>query len=374
MNKLLAFIERFKLTTKLIVGLSSGIVVALIVGINGLNTMQKMETEVERMYDLDLHGISYIKDANLNLVYVGRALRQALIAQDETTRSAALATIKRSREKLIADLTEGRKRIFRAEGIAIYDEFQRDLTKALEVIEHAVTLIEKEGMMSSQAAKYITSPEFTAIIAKADGGLHQLTDQKEKGAEQTIQRLREEAASTRNQAVALLILGFVLSVLLGILIGASILRPNEHMRAAVESLAAGKVDEPIPHADFPNEVGVMARSLGVLQKIYRQANEQHWVKSNVSDISAALQGADDFRSLTQTVVSQVAPVIGAGHGAFYVTDADKRLTLLASYGYHRDRSAPWQTHRYLSGSRLTCARRRIVRAGLRQGQDSPVVL
>ncbi len=48
--------------------------------------------------------------------------------------------------------------------------------------------------------------------------------------------------------------------------GHAIQRPNNLLRQSVKKLAAGKVDESIPHADYPNEVGVMARAIGVLQE------------------------------------------------------------------------------------------------------------
>lgn len=336
MKSLLTFIERLRLTTKLLIGFSAGILIALAIGLNALSSVSALEADMEKMYDNDLLGISHIKDANLNLIYMSRAMRHMLIAQDEATRDASLATIKRSREKLMVDLTEARKRIFRPEVIARYDVFQRDLGKALEGIEQAIGMIQREKMNPSVAAQFITSKEFGAIIAAADGGLHELTDLKEKAADAALAQARENAARTRQIALWLLVTGVIVAGGMGILIGLSIRRPNDRLRQSVEDLAAGKVDQSIPHIDYPNEIGIMARAISVLQEIYRKANEQHWVKSHVAEISAALQQAEDFRTLTQTAVSKIAPVMGAGHGAFYVLESDGRYNLLASYGY-RDR-------------------------------------
>jgi PAS domain S-box-containing protein len=329
----LSFIERFQLSTKLMVGFSLGIVIALLVGVNALTSLGRLEADMETMYENDLLGISYIKDANLDLIYMSRAMRHMLIAQDDATRDTSLAAIKRSREKLMTDLVEARKRMYRPQTIARYDIFQRDLTKALEGIEQAVGLIQREKSHPSVAAQFITSKEFGAIIAAADGGLHELVDIKEKAADASLRQARESAAQTRRTAMLLLSLGLVLAGGLGIVIGLSVQRPNERLRLSVEGLAAGKIDAEVPHKDYPNEIGVMARAIGVLQDIYRQANAQHWVKSNVSDISAALQQCDELRSLTQTAVSKVATAIGAGHGAFYTLESDGRYHLKASYGY-----------------------------------------
>ncbi|MDP1525321.1 MAG: PAS domain S-box protein [Rhodocyclaceae bacterium] len=333
MNLQLSVIERIKLNTKLIIGFSAGVIIALVIGLNAIQGLSSLQVEMEKMYENDLLGISYIKDANLNLIYMSRAMRHMLIAQEDATRDASLAAIKRAREKLMSDLAEARKRMYRTEVIERYASFEKDLTKALEGIEHAVGLIQREKMNSSVAAQFITSKDFGAIIAKADGGLHELTEIKVKSADLSLGLARAHAAETQRLALILLACGVVLAGLLGILVGLSIKRPNDRLRASVEQLAAGKVDEEIPHTDYPNEIGVMARAIAVLQGIYRQSNAQHWIKSHTAEISSALQQADDFRSLSQTAVSKIATVMGAGHGAFYVADGDGRYNLLASYGY-----------------------------------------
>lgn len=333
MKSLMTFIERFRLTTKLVIGFSIGILVALLVGLNSLSSLTRLEAEMESMYQNELLGISYIKDANLNLIYMSRAMRHMLIAQDDATRDASLAAIKRGREKLMSDLTEARKRMVRPDTIARHEQLLTDLNKALEGIEQAVGMIQREKAQPSNAAQFITSKEFGAIIAAADGGMHELTELQVKAADEKLNLVRTNATATQNVAIALLSAGVLIAGLLGILIGLSIQRPNERLRRSVEALAAGKVDTHFPHTNYPNEIGVMARAIAILQGIYRQADAQHWVKSQTSEISAALQQADDFRALSQTAVSRIAPVVGASHGAFYVIDADGRYHLQAGYGY-----------------------------------------
>ncbi len=333
MNRFVTYLEKFSLTMKLLIGFSLGIVIALAIGLNALSSLTLLEAEMEKMYEYDVQGISSIKDANLNLIYMSRAMRHMLIAQDDMTRDAARAQIKRSREKLLIELAETRKRIFRPEVIARFEQFEKDLPKFLEGIDHAVSLIEKEKSNPSAAAQFITSAEFGAVVAKADGGLHELTNLKEKGAAVSLQRTRDVASRTRTVAMTMLAIGTAIGVLMGVLIARSIKIPNERLRSSVEELAAGKIDEQIPHTDYPNEIGIMARAIKVLQDIYRRSNEQHWVKSHSAEISSALQQTEDFLALTQTAISRIAPVIGAGHAAFYVADKEDRYNMLASYGY-----------------------------------------
>lgn len=325
--------ERLQIGTKLVIGFSAGIVIALVVGVYGLWGLDKLQSEMESMYEYDLLGVSHIKEANLNLIYMSRAMRHALIAQDEPTRSAAIDAVRRSRETLMTELAESRKRMFRAETISRYDAFQGELTAALSGIEQAVSMIQKEGILVSNAATFITSPDFAATIAAADGGLHDLTAIKQKAAYLTLERVRAQSSRARELAITLLVVGVVAAGLLGTLIGMSVRRPNQRLRVAVEALAAGKVDAAIPHTEYTNEVGAMARSVQVLQEIYLESEELHWVKSRVAEVSNGLQQAEDFRGLAQSAISKIAPTIGAGHGAFYVIDGEGAFQLFASYGY-----------------------------------------
>ncbi|MCX7143537.1 MAG: PAS domain S-box protein [Proteobacteria bacterium] len=336
MKGLLTLIERFKLNSKLMLGFSSGLVIAAAIGFYSLSTLASLETEMERIYEADLLGISHIKEANINLIYMGRALRQMMIAQDDASRDMARAQLLAARESLRSELAEGRKRIFRAEAIARHDQFTRNFRKHNEMVEHALALIEREKANPSAAAHFITSPEYVAAVNAADDDLTALTKIKEAGTKVTIEAARQRAEDARRTALLLMAIGIGLAIGFGVLIGASIKRPNERLRNSVEELAAGKIDTPIPHTDYPNEIGVLARAIGVLQEIYRKADAQHWVKSHVAEISAALHQAEDLLTLTQAAVSRIAPVVNAGHGAFYVTDAEGRHNLLASYA-HRER-------------------------------------
>jgi PAS domain S-box-containing protein len=333
MNTLQIHIEKLWLKTKLMIGFSVGLVVAAAIGINSLNSLSVLEAEMERMYEMDLLGISHIKEANINLIYMGRAMRQMMIAQDSSTRDKARSQVKAAHDKLLKELEEGRKRIIRDEVIALHDEFLRTFSKFNENVEHAILLIEREQASTSEAAKFITSPEFITVINTADEALTAMTKVKEKGSRTKLDEVKRQIQSTRNLAMLMLALGILGAIGLGVLIGNSIKRPNERLRNSVEALAGGDVASNIPHTDYPNEIGILARAIAVLQGIYRKAEDTRWVKTHSAEIATHLQQAEDQKTLAQAAVSRIAPALKAGHGALYVLNAERRLALLGSFGY-----------------------------------------
>jgi len=65
-------------------------------------------------------------------------------------------------------------------------------------------------------------------------------------------------------------------------------------------------------------------------------NEQDWLKTNLAKFSRMLQGQKDLLTVGKLILSELAPVVGAQHGVFYMminTADDPRLRLLASYAF-----------------------------------------
>jgi HAMP domain-containing protein/signal transduction histidine kinase/DNA-binding response OmpR family regulator len=64
--------------------------------------------------------------------------------------------------------------------------------------------------------------------------------------------------------------------------------------------------------------------------------EQDWLKTNLAKFSRMLQGQKDLLTVGRLILSELAPVVGAQQGVFYIMDSVKdeaALRLLASYAY-----------------------------------------
>ncbi|MDE2403081.1 MAG: response regulator, partial [Sphingomonadales bacterium] len=63
--------------------------------------------------------------------------------------------------------------------------------------------------------------------------------------------------------------------------------------------------------------------------------EQDWLKTNLARFSRMLQGERDLTTISNLIMSELAPLVNAQYGVFYVTsreDQDNHLELVASYG------------------------------------------
>ncbi|HEY4032063.1 MAG TPA: response regulator, partial [Caulobacteraceae bacterium] len=66
--------------------------------------------------------------------------------------------------------------------------------------------------------------------------------------------------------------------------------------------------------------------------------EQDWLKTNLARFTRMLQGERDLSTVSNLVLSELAPLINAQHGVFYVSDRDEDaqmvLNLAASYAFN----------------------------------------
>jgi HAMP domain-containing protein/signal transduction histidine kinase/DNA-binding response OmpR family regulator len=98
---------------------------------------------------------------------------------------------------------------------------------------------------------------------------------------------------------------------------------------AIEVEASGEV------ADLSDNINQMIANL---RETTRQNEEQDWLKTNLARISGLMQGQRNLETVSQLIMSELSPAVGAQHGAFFFADHDElgeqyELMLLASYGY-----------------------------------------
>ncbi|HEX7843603.1 MAG TPA: response regulator, partial [Kofleriaceae bacterium] len=92
-------------------------------------------------------------------------------------------------------------------------------------------------------------------------------------------------------------------------------------------------------AQLKDTVNQMIRTLAETTKVNQ---EQDWLKTNVARFTRMLQGQRDLLGVARQVLNELAPLVNAHHGAFYMTetieDDKQQLKLFASYAYQERKS------------------------------------
>ncbi|MBI4056392.1 MAG: response regulator [Elusimicrobia bacterium] len=96
-------------------------------------------------------------------------------------------------------------------------------------------------------------------------------------------------------------------------------------------------------AALKNNINEMIRNL---RETTSKNADQDWLKTNLTNFSRMLQGQRDLDTVSQQILSELAPLVSALHGVFYVYDEAEKtkppLKLLAGYGYKKRKKLPVQ--------------------------------
>ncbi len=158
----------------------------------------------------------------------------------------------------------------------------------------------------------------------------------------TAQQFRGRTVLQKNEAVFYtgmsMALVLLLSTTVAVAITRSILYQLRAMRDAMRTLAEGKLDFDIPEQDGGGLIGSMAASIQVFKKALRRLQGDAWIRTNVAELSIAMQNAATPRDLAQAVISRLVPLVEGGVGVFHVWRPEaSRFELLASYGFRERR-------------------------------------
>ncbi|UBI35634.1 MULTISPECIES: HAMP domain-containing protein [Streptomyces] len=85
-------------------------------------------------------------------------------------------------------------------------------------------------------------------------------------------------------------------------------------------------------ADLKDNINAMVRSL---RETTRANQEQDWLKSNLARTSGMMQGHRDLTLVARLIMEELAPLVGAQYGGFYLaeeTEAGPSLRMIGSYG------------------------------------------
>jgi HAMP domain-containing protein/signal transduction histidine kinase/CheY-like chemotaxis protein len=91
-------------------------------------------------------------------------------------------------------------------------------------------------------------------------------------------------------------------------------------------------------AALKDTVNVMIQNLG---ETTRKNTEQDWLKTNLARFTGMVQGQRDLLAVCKLVLSELAPLVNAQQGIFYIAEKDEdetRLKLFASYAYRERRT------------------------------------
>jgi methyl-accepting chemotaxis protein len=296
-------LNQMKVGTRLLSGFAIiALVGALVAGI-GIVNMSKMNAMGERVYERELLGLSYIKEANINLVFIGRSLRGLLLASSEQERDKYLARIETGRSEMRANLAEADQRFFSPQGRELLAKLNSELEAYDKGVREAMRRARAEPLQENRELVNYVLGSMASISNAADDRMSELARMKEKNAAEAARASVDLYQSSRNFMIMLVAGSALMGLGLGAWITRGLLRQlgGEPADAAAiaERIAGG--DLAVDIRTKPNDKSSMLFALGRMRDSLAQIVGQ--VRSGTETIATATQqiaaGNQDLSSRTE---------------------------------------------------------------------------
>jgi methyl-accepting chemotaxis protein len=297
--------SNFKIGVRLIVGFMLVAAISAVVGYIGISNTSQINTMADRLYDRELLGLSYVKEANINLIYIGRARSNYLLAStpEERDRHAANISASSARVKDYLEkarplfITERAQELFKSFN-SVWEEYQHDLQRAMAIAATKKLYERDEALMQSLEAVRVKADAL-------DSTLTELTKLKEELAKQASQDSTEVYLQGRTTMIAAIVGGVLLGVGLGFFISRSVTRPLGKAVEVANRLAEGDLTVRV-------EATGKDETAQLLQSMSHMIGRLTQVVTDVTSSAEALAGASEEVSATAQSLSQASSEQAAG--------------------------------------------------------------
>ncbi|MBH8551243.1 response regulator [Nostocaceae cyanobacterium CENA357] len=219
-----------------------------------------------------------------------------------------------------------------------FDRLQPLISKRLAVMKQVIDLRQNQGLEAAQKAVLTDQgKQLTDEIRQIIGAMEAEEDVLLQQRSQKAQAVSQQTLNIITYSIPILSL---ILALIGFILTRYISRPLKQFSEVAENVADGNLFVSLPNSDRQDEIGVLTRTFNQMIVNLRNTNqkndEQNWLKSNLAEFTQILQGKRTLESVSRLILSNLAPLVGAQQGVFYVMDSiDNQpvLKLMNSYAY-----------------------------------------
>ncbi|MCE3607775.1 methyl-accepting chemotaxis protein [Massilia sp. P8910] len=263
-------IKNLKVGVRLVAAFVTVAALSLVVGLIGMSNMSKINDMADRMYDREFMGMSHIKEANIDLIYIGRSRSNFLLATSDQEREKFRAEIVKNTGLLKGNLDKARPLFVSDRAKEVLSSFATVAESYQSNMNRVLTLAAAEKLMERSAELTQALGQVRTDANKLDAMLTELSEQKEARAKQASEDTTEIYEKSRMLMLGLIAGAMCLGVMLGLFISRSIARPLAQAVKVAQTVAAGDLTSQI-EVTTKDETGQLLQALkdmnGNLQNI-----------------------------------------------------------------------------------------------------------
>jgi len=299
--------NQLTLRTRLIIAFALVSLIGAIVSGVGIHNMSILNDEADTMYSRELTALSLIKEANIEMIYIARDRRNAMLANTEAERQTYLARADAYLQSLRSNLDLARPLFFSPEGKAHLDDIDQVWREYTRMGTTLHTMIGETQLDDRAELTRFLFGDFAQQAGKLDELLTKLAKLKEQNAADTSARTTSIYERSRNVMIGLVIGALLLGMGIGVALARSLMRqlgaePADAV-ALAQGVAAGNLSTTIRLRDG-DTTSVMAALKGMQGSLAQVVTQVRGHSESVA--TAATQIAQGNLDLSQRTEEQAA--------------------------------------------------------------------
>ncbi|MHC5937608.1 response regulator [Nostoc sp.] len=327
-------LNRLKIGTKIGVSFALSLATLTTIGlISYQSTNDLIETSRQESHTYQV--LSQLEDLNLQLTNAETGQRGYIITGEERYLEPYKAAIQVLNQKvndlqrLTADNLNQQSRL---------DILQPLIDQKLAELKETIDLRQNQGFEASQ--KVVLTDRGKQLMGEIRKVIQTMKTEENTLLEKRSGNARAAAQQTKKNIVYSIPLFSLILALIGFALTRNISKPLKQVSDLAEKMADGDLSVILPDSDRLDEIGVLTRTFNQmivnLRNTTQKNEEQNWLKSNLAEFTQMLQGQRNLESVSRLILSNLAPLVGASQGVFYLMDSiddQPVLKLLSSYAY-----------------------------------------
>ena len=222
---------------KILSAVSLAAVVAAVIGVLGLQALSAAADRTQLLYEANLKGVQQATTMRDAVKDYRNTTSMAALTPDPAATEALLATL----EDVTADFEAGvagyGKTFPTAEQLALVEVVEEDFQA---YVDATTTVLAPLALANDSAGWIVANTETAAPLGeKVEADLEELVASDMAAAQAAATDARDEAASQRTLAIAILVVGVAVAMGLGLTVATGIAKSTRRVQDVTEALAAG---------------------------------------------------------------------------------------------------------------------------------------
>jgi methyl-accepting chemotaxis protein len=289
------------LRNKLLAGFCSVAALSLVVGVIGIFNLNRMSDLASMMYKQELMGLSYVKEANINLIYAARAEKNFLLSSSTADRDKYKTNWTNYIGLLNDNLKKAQPLFHTIKGKEKLTEAQKayDIWYPLSV--KVLSVGSNESLKAYSAAAALSMGEARDRLTDLDDIMTDLTKIKEDNASAQDAQTTAIARSSMIFMVMIVIASLLLGVIIGLFLARSVTRQVGGEPADIE-----KVAKRVAAGDLAIDTAAIGKSTGIYRALLEMTEKLREIVGSITASSSQVSSGSQQISSTAQELSQGA--------------------------------------------------------------------